>query len=871
MDTWNEQLETVTNFIVFNNKRPPKTTSIGCWLSDQLCFFRGNKGWAANPEFAERKTTFIQFMNNYEEYLLTRDELWDKKLKEVDDFMVRNNSVPTGTTNKSLSMWWLEQVSQSKTKKMPNNRIDKWNVFIERHNNILNAEDDLWNANLQKSINFIETNKKRPSSASKNSEEKILGQWIINQTKVKTLDNDKQKSWDNFVKTYNEFFLSDDEMWNKRMEETKIFYNNNNKLPSHMSKCESEKKLGTWVQTQKKNLKLDVFTNSDRKTIWTMFITNVENNANEKPIVESKAKPQTIKTPAIVNKCSGKDRHGDCCRNYVTNNTKYCKYHAYMGEYNNDIIATLQFCKACQKWKQIEPTRMQCINCYETRKTYVAELREKEKPSIVLCKRDGCTNKKSIENDYCGIHQLQLFVDECAKECVRPCSKYLKGCRTKLHPEYKRSSCETCLEKERKRDYERRNGVVTEVSDSGTKQCTVCCITKPVLNFQPDNTSGMLTKTCKQCRNGYKIQDAKRDKDHRNELARKAEQKPERIEKKKAWKEENYEKVSKACIDYREREINKNQEEYLNKQADNMKKWRNNNPEKVAEINIKQKTNIKNLYKNHLERVFKCNFENEYNMETFEMVVMLPCYYCGKEINEIQFNGIDRFDNTQGYLLENTVTACLTCNLTKGCLHGYVFWKRILHILSYQSMITNKYNFNEVFPDSGSISFSEYMHRAMNKNMEFGLTIQTFNSIIENPCYVCGKTVSNTHKNGLDRIDNLKGYIETNVKSCCSECNYMKRNQTKEEFFNKLYNIYNNCKNKIEINNNYDDHNKMIVKNTEKKTKEEIAIERQKMKQIKRKAQRDKYSNEEWKKLHIQEFVEKRKQKLAATASTLEK
>jgi hypothetical protein len=334
-------MESVKQFIVLHNKKPPKTTNIGCWLSDQLCFFRGNKGWAANPEFAERKAVFEDFLRTHETYLMTRDEIWDNKLKEVDDFIVLHNRLPTGTTNKSLSVWWLEQVSQAKTNKMPENRIDKWKAFIEKHNNILYAEHDLWNANLQKSINFIEENHKRPSSASKHNEEKIIGQWIVNQLQAKTLDIDKQTLWNQFLDNYCEYFLLDDEMWNKNMEDTKIYYDSFNKLPSHTSKCDIERKLGIWVQTQKKNLKLDKFVNADRKTVWTTFMRNIQN-------ITTPAAIQTMKhSDPIVerqnNKCAGKDRNNNCCRYNASYNSKYCKYHAYMTEYTDDIIATLQF------------------------------------------------------------------------------------------------------------------------------------------------------------------------------------------------------------------------------------------------------------------------------------------------------------------------------------------------------------------------------------------------------------------------------------------------------------------------------------------------------------------------------------------------
>ena len=863
-NNWIDNLDKVKEFISSNKKKPPKTTSIGSWLSDQLCYIRGNKGWAMKPEYAERKTLFMEFMDTYEEYLLTRDEIWDKKLKEVDEFMMVNNNVPTKTTNKSLSVWWLEQGSQSKNNKMPYNRIDKWNTLIEKHNKILNAEDDLWNVNLQKSINFIEANKKRPASSSKNSDEKIIGQWIVNQLQAKTLGVDKQKSWNEFLETYSEYFLSDDEMWNKRMEETKTFYDNNNKLPSHVSECAIEKTLGIWVQTQKKSLKLNNFINADRKTIWETFIKNVEKQINEKPIIkrEITIKPKVerpVIEKTIVDKCSGKDRHGDCCRNYVINDTKYCKYHEYMVDFTDDDIVKLKLCKACQKWKLIEPDRQQCLSCYEIRKTYIAELREKEKSEIVLCKRDGCKNKKSETNDYCGLHQLQLFVDECKMEGLRPCVKYIKGCRAKLHPDYKRSSCETCLEKERKRDFERRNGVVSEVNnENNTKQCTTCCNVKSVSEFQPENTSGVLTKTCRQCRNSCKIQDAKRDKEHRNELAREAEKKPERIENKKEWKENNYEKVAVTWMNHRSKLIDENQEEYLKKQAENMKKWRQNNPEKVAEINKKRLENIKYCFTEYKNKTKRYDYDFELSLEQFEELVKQPCKYCNC-IQDKGFNGIDRVDSMGGYTLNNVVSCCFICNRMKGALDNITFIKRIEHILSQNSYITPKTFHPELFIDQLGMNYNNYKNtNEKTRQYEFTLTENEYNKLINGVCYICGKLPSATHKNGIDRFDNDVGYVIENCNSCCGQCNYMKNDLEYGYFFDKLKNIYENSKSfeqKNAENTIINARQANIHKKDANKIKEQSRIRKEKQ----RERQREKYGDEEYKKMRAAEIAENRR------------
>jgi hypothetical protein len=43
--------------------------------------------------------------------------------------------------------------------------------------------------------------------------------------------------------------------------------------------------------------------------------------------------------------------------------------------------------------------------------------------------------------------------------------------------------------------------------------------------------------------------------------------------------------------------------------------------------------------------------------------------------------------------------------------------------------------------------------------------------------------------NGIDRIDTHKGYVTSNVVSCCQMCNVMKWKYSKEEFLEHLERI----------------------------------------------------------------------------------
>lgn len=63
--------------------------------------------------------------------------------------------------------------------------------------------------------------------------------------------------------------------------------------------------------------------------------------------------------------------------------------------------------------------------------------------------------------------------------------------------------------------------------------------------------------------------------------------------------------------------------------------------------------------------------------EQFKEVVEGACFYCGRSRPHTRFNykytGVDRFDNTRGYALDNTVSCCGRCNGMKSSLHGDAF------------------------------------------------------------------------------------------------------------------------------------------------------------------------------------------------------
>lgn len=97
--------------------------------------------------------------------------------------------------------------------------------------------------------------------------------------------------------------------------------------------------------------------------------------------------------------------------------------------------------------------------------------------------------------------------------------------------------------------------------------------------------------------------------------------------------------------------------------------------------------------------------------------------------------------------------------------------------------------------------WNNYKGGAKKRGLEFLLSVLEFKAICEQPCYMCGalpkedRSVYNMHKltspdsefrvilrNGIDRQDNMKGYVPGNCQPCCAVCNIAKHTLTAAEF-----------------------------------------------------------------------------------------
>jgi hypothetical protein len=128
---------------------------------------------------------------------------------------------------------------------------------------------------------------------------------------------------------------------------------------------------------------------------------------------------------------------------------------------------------------------------------------------------------------------------------------------------------------------------------------------------------------------------------------------------------------------------------------------------------------------------------------------------------------------------------------TKSC--GCLRLESIMRATEAWKLPKGESAFNYIFGDN--------QRRARLSGHEWKLTKEQVREIISQPCFYCGIPFSNNFGekhgfnggvkyNGLDRIDNDKGYIIDNVVPCCRSCNIAKNNRSLEDFKRWIDDVY---------------------------------------------------------------------------------
>lgn len=117
---------------------------------------------------------------------------------------------------------------------------------------------------------------------------------------------------------------------------------------------------------------------------------------------------------------------------------------------------------------------------------------------------------------------------------------------------------------------------------------------------------------------------------------------------------------------------------------------RDNRAKKPAHNRLRDgESSFRALLASYRKRAVAVGVAFELTEDGFRSLTIASCYYCNQKPSQkkkatadcfgsYQYNGLDRLDNTLGYVLGNVAPCCGTCNRAKGTMpvHEFMDWVR---------------------------------------------------------------------------------------------------------------------------------------------------------------------------------------------------
>jgi hypothetical protein len=139
------------------------------------------------------------------------------------------------------------------------------------------------------------------------------------------------------------------------------------------------------------------------------------------------------------------------------------------------------------------------------------------------------------------------------------------------------------------------------------------------------------------------------------------------------------------------------------------------------------------------------------------------CYYCQDIATTI-----DRVDSSIGYVSDNRVGSCHSCNISKGNGDINSFLRKSYYRSrgEYFDEDTDLWSDNIRRP-----CYSSCKKKAVRQGVVFTLTKKEWDELTEEDCSYCKRSLPIKRWNGVDRVVPHVGYTIQNTVSCCGECN----------------------------------------------------------------------------------------------------
>lgn len=215
--------------------------------------------------------------------------------------------------------------------------------------------------------------------------------------------------------------------------------------------------------------------------------------------------------------------------------------------------------------------------------------------------------------------------------------------------------------------------------------------------------------------------------------------------------------------------------EFLRQQSIRACEYQKRNKDK---INARRRNSIAEQVTRIKRQAANRDYAFELSDEATKTLLKSHCYYCGSHADP--FNTIDRLDNNKGYLLDNVAACCATCNMAKGCLDPTTFIERCGHISATHWGPGELCDSCWSDTSPAGVTQDIYKRSAKRKKMMYELTEEQFDTLTTGPCTYCQRPCTETHKNGIDRLD--VAYTAETCVTACGQCNVAKKTLGSKEF-----------------------------------------------------------------------------------------
>lgn len=321
-DVWMKKLEEVVKYIDENGKKPSCTDrnsnvkKNGLWICQQQQNYMKKNGIMKKSKIQKHWEKFIkQYKNIFE----LRKEIWKSILKNIEKYIDENKKKISYTSK--MGRWILIQnkIYEKKIMIMKNWDIrNLWEEFKTKHRNYFSLDDEIWSIMLILAIQYMEKtyerlDKNMGMGINTNMNMNKIERWIFSQqinykngTNIMKRPEIRQQ-WKEFIKKYEDYFLSGEELWTKMLKNAIEYINKNNKKPSIKDKNLYTKKIFNWINIQCKDYELfqEIMNRYKIREQWENFITEYQQYFPNNPAIQEK-KP-TKKSTTIKPKTEQKE------------------------------------------------------------------------------------------------------------------------------------------------------------------------------------------------------------------------------------------------------------------------------------------------------------------------------------------------------------------------------------------------------------------------------------------------------------------------------------------------------------------------------------------------------------------------------------